>query len=93
MQPWSFTVASILRPSTDLQHRRLYLRPDYREGKRFLLNRNVKPGHIAPLTVPPRRAIHPHRDEERTWLCLSSRIMADSEVMLQVEAQGSAITP
>ncbi len=42
---------SILRPSTDLQHRRLYLRPDYRDRKRFLVNRKVKPEHIAPLTV------------------------------------------
>jgi hypothetical protein len=25
--------------------------PDYRDGKRFLVKRNVKPEHIAPLTV------------------------------------------
>jgi len=50
----------------------LYLRADYRDGKRFLVNRNVKPEHVAPLTLMlnATKSNSSPRDEERTQLCL-----------------------
>src|SRR5712664_4193869 len=51
MQPWSFTVAEHFAGEHRSPAQASFLRPDYRDGKRFLVNRNVRPEHIAPLTL------------------------------------------